>query len=256
MYCIAQQISPDKEFKFNQTAKAQLNIQCSMMCSSVVTLDSLEYLVVSADNGQSIAVWTTKRIIYIDVNLSPYLSSSTLRLKSITGERTKDLILLYFDDKSLISCKVKLEQSNDSGSLQMKPFGKADKFCLKSHCLATVINGQNHLNLHNIDSSVSREPIQLENECEQLCLNESGTYVFALVKPRVLFMYRTSDRQQLATLFVYDFVSFMAADNDFVVLAMNDRRLLTLMIADPNDLTIQTKIQSLPSRYVERIRFY
>ena len=45
----------------------------------------------------------------------------------------------------------------------------------------------------------------------------------------------------------------MVADNDFIVLAMNDRRLLTLMIADPNNLTVQAKIQALPSRYVERI---
>ncbi|CAF5010040.1 unnamed protein product, partial [Rotaria magnacalcarata] len=39
----------------------------------------------------------------------------------------------------------------------------------------------------------------------------------------------------------------MTADNEFLVLTLNDRRLLTLMIADPNDPTVQTRIQSLPS---------
>ncbi|CAF4894839.1 unnamed protein product, partial [Rotaria sp. Silwood2] len=63
-------------------------------------------------------------------------------------------------------------------------------------------------------------------------------------------MYRIDDRQQLAKLFVYDFVSFIIADNEFLVLAMNDRRLLTLMIADPNDPTLQARIQALPSRCV------
>ncbi|CAF3919777.1 unnamed protein product, partial [Rotaria sordida] len=55
-------------------------------------------------------------------------------------------------------------------------------------------------------------------------------------------------RFQLGRLFVYDFVTRMIVSYDFIVLAMNDRRLLTLMIADPDDSTLQTKIQALPSR--------
>ena len=58
-------------------------------------------------------------------------------------------------------------------------------------------------------------------------------------------MYRVADRRQLAKLFVYDFVAFMTADSDFLVLAMNDRRLLTLMIADPDDATLAARIQAL-----------
>ncbi|CAF0737665.1 unnamed protein product [Adineta steineri] len=45
----------------------------------------------------------------------------------------------------------------------------------------------------------------------------------------------------------------MIDDNDFLVLAMNDRRLLTLMIADPDDSTVQAKIQALPSRTIQRL---
>jgi hypothetical protein len=62
-------------------------------------------------------------------------------------------------------------------------------------------------------------------------------------------MYRTSDGQQLAKLFLFNLVSSITADNDFVVLAMADRRLLTLMIADPQDPMVATKIQALPSRW-------
>ncbi|CAF2595242.1 unnamed protein product [Rotaria sp. Silwood2] len=248
VYSIAQQITSDNEFNFNQKVNSQLKIPCSMMLSSVVALNGLESLIVFADNGQSMAICTMERVIYIDVDVSPYTSSSSL--KSITSEKTQNLLLLYFNNKTLISCQVKLDESNERGSLQLTPFDQADKFCLQNNCLATYNNGNIQLNLHNIRSCTCYEPIELDNECQYLCFNESATYVFALVKPRVLFMYRMADRRQMAKLFVYDFVLSMVADNDFLVLAMNDRRLLILMITDPDDPTLQARIQALPSRYV------
>ncbi|CAF3152695.1 unnamed protein product [Rotaria sp. Silwood2] len=248
VYSIAQQITSDNEFNFNQKVNSQLKIPCSMMLSSVVALNGLESLIVFADNGQSMAICTMERVIYIDVDVSPYTSSSSL--KSITSEKTQNLLLLYFNNKTLISCQVKLDESNERGSLQLTLFDQADKFCLQNNCLATYNNGNIQLNLHNIRSCTCYEPIELDNECQYLCFNESATYVFALVKPRVLFMYRMADRRQMAKLFVYDFVLSMVADNDFLVLAMNDRRLLILMITDPDDPTLQARIQALPSRYV------
>ncbi|CAF4890317.1 unnamed protein product [Rotaria sp. Silwood1] len=245
VYSIIQQITSDEQIQFNQTANIQLKIQCSMMFSSVLTLNGLESLIVVADNGQSMAIWNMQQTVYIDIDVSSYVSS--LQLKTITGERTKNLLLLYFNDKSLISCQVNLDKSNDKGSLRLTSLDRADKFCLKSHCLTAYNNGKTEFNLHNIHSHTCYEPIQLDNECQELCLNETATYDFALVKPRVLFMYRINDYRQLAKLFVYDFVSFIIAVKEFLVLAMNDRRLLTLMIADPDDPTLQTRIQSLPS---------
>jgi hypothetical protein len=61
-------------------------------------------------------------------------------------------------------------------------------------------------------------------------------------------MYRVKDRRQLGRLYAYDSVAKMIASKDFVILGMNDRRLLTLMIADPDDPELQSKIQALPSR--------
>ncbi|CAF1289459.1 unnamed protein product [Rotaria sordida] len=162
------------------------------------------------------------------------------------------LIILADDEHSLgiyrsndiIYMNIDLSQYSSTRLLSMT----TDIYCLKNNCLATIINDKNRLNLYNIHSCVCHEPIQLENEYEQLCLNESGDYVFALVKPRILCMHRVIDRFQLGRLFVYDFVTRMIVSYDFIVLAMNDRRLLTLMIADPDDSTLQTKIQALPSR--------
>ncbi|CAF3166483.1 unnamed protein product [Rotaria sp. Silwood2] len=251
VYSIVQQITSDNGFHFNQQANSQLKISCSMMLSTVLTLNGLESLIVFADNGQSMAICTMERVIYIDVDVSSYTPSSPL--SSITSEKTQDLLLLYFNNKTLISCQVKLDETNEKGSIQFIPFDQVDKFCLQNNCLATYNNGKTQLTLHDIRLCTCDEPIQLDNECQYLCFNESATYVFALIKPRVLFMYRMSDRRQMAKLFVYDFVWSMVTDNEFLILAMNDRRLLTLMIADPDDPTLQARIQALPSRKVQRL---
>jgi hypothetical protein len=247
VYSVEEQITSNKEIKFNHTADIQLQIQCSMMFSSVLTLNRLECLIIFADNKQSMAISIKDQIIYVDINISPYVSSST-QLKSVTGERTENLLILYFNSKNLISSEINLDKSNGQASVLLTPFDAVDKYCLKKHCLATFNNEKTQLNLHNIRSSTSSEPIQFDKECQELCLNESAMYVFILFKSRILFMYRIDNHRQLAKLFIYDFVSFMIADNDFLVLAMNDRRLLTLMIADSDDPTLQARIQALPSR--------
>lgn len=238
---ITQQINKNN-MKFNQTLTKQLNIKCTKLFCSILTLQSIPSLIVLDDEQQSLAIWTLNDINYMNINLSQ--SSPLLRM---TCEKSEENILFYFQDKSLLACQIQIQ--NSQYSYKLTPFDKADMYCLKNNCLATVINGENQMNLHNIDSCVCHEPIQLENECEQLCLNESGNYLFVLVKPRVLCMYRVLDRKRLGRLFVYDYVTTMIANKDFIVLGMNDRRLLTLMIADPDDPTLQSRIQALPSRY-------
>lgn len=240
---ITQQINKNN-IKFNQTSNKQLNIKCTRLFSSILTLNSKPSLIVLADDEHSLAICTSNEIINMNIDFSKYSSSPLLRM---TSEKSEEILLFYFKDKSLISCRIQLS-SNNKSSYEITPFDTADIYCLKNNCLVTVINGENQLNLHNIQSCVCHEPIHLENECEQVCLNGSGDYAFALVKPRILYMYRVQDRRQLARLFVSDFVTTMIASNDFIILAMNDRRLLTLMIADPDDPTLQSKIEALPSR--------
>lgn len=229
--------------KYEQSSNKQLDIKCCRLLCSMLTLNSKTSLVVLADDERSLAIWTLNDTIYLNIDLSQYSSTHLIRM---TGEIKQNVLLLYFQDKSLCSCQIQL---SNKISCNLTPFDTADIYALKNNCLATAINGQNQLNLQNIDLCICHEPIQLENECEQLCLNESGDYVFALVKPRVLCMYRVIDRRRLARLFVYDFVTTMTANNDFIILAINDRRLLTLMIADPDDPKLQSKLQALPSRY-------
>lgn len=246
---IVEQITSNEESKFSEIGNSQLNIQCSMMFSSILTINSSEYLIVFDDNGKSLIVWSTKQIIYIDISFSLYLLPLSTHLLSIIGESTQDLVSLHFDNKTLIVCQIKLEESNNKGYVNMTSFDKVDKFYLKNNYLAKFNNVETELSWYNINLSKYHPTITMPNKCLQLCMNESSSYIFVLIKPQILFMYRIMDNQQLAKLFLYDFASFMIADNDFIVLSMNNRRLLTLMIADPQDSTLQAKIQALPSRY-------
>ncbi|CAF0986663.1 unnamed protein product [Adineta steineri] len=248
---IVQQTNSYDNIEFKQKNNVQLNIQCSMMFSTIVNLDSNESLVVFNDNLQSIAIWTrTYLLIYIDITHSEHLLS--LNLTNYSNEPTQDSILLHFNDKSLVVCRIKFDEVNKKGSVEMIPLDTADLFCRKNNFVASINTKQNQLNLRHLRSETLYKSIQIENECEQICLNETATYVFVVIKPRILFMYRVNNGQQMAKLFLYDSVISMRVNNDFIVFAMNDRRLLTLMIADPNDPNVQKKIQALPSRNSQR----
>ena len=228
--------------KFQQTSIKQVNIKCSKLFTSMLTLNSKPSLVILDDDQHSLAIWLADELIYMSIDLSPHASKRLVRL---TSEPNQEVLLCYFENKALVGCRIALGKKN---TCHLTLYDTADIYSSKNNCLATVSTGDNRLYLHNIHSSVCYDPIPLESECEQLCLNESGQYVFALVKPRVLLMYRVSDCRRLGRLFVSDFVTTMVANEDFVVLAMNDRRLLTLLIADPDEPRTQSKIQALPSR--------
>ena len=241
--CISQQIDQSPT-KFTQVSSAKLTIGCSQLFVTLFTLNSQRSLAILADDTHSLTLWTSDGIISMKIDLSPYAST---KLSRVTSEVAQEVLLFHFENKSLVACQI---QSSRSHSYHLTPYDTADMYSLKNNCLATVLNGEKHLNLHDIHQSVCHEPIVLESECEQLCLSDTGKYVFALVQPRILCMYRVADRRRLGRLFVYDFVSTMVASDEFIVLAMNDRRLLTLMIADPDDPQLQSKIQALPSRSV------
>ncbi|CAF1447420.1 unnamed protein product [Adineta ricciae] len=246
LFTIVQQSNDNQQITFNKTNDIQLKIQCSMMFSCIITLDSIEHLVVLADDLQSMLIWTETSLIYINIDQTTYFKSG--HLKTMSAEQTQDFILLHFDNKLLVLCQIELNESKKNASIKMIPLDTTDMFSLTNGYLATVNNAKHQLNLYSIPSWNHVKSIQLENVCEQICFNASGTYVFTVSKRRILLMYRINDCRQLAELFLYDFVLSMKANNDFIVLAMNDRRLLTLMIADPEDPNIQEKIQRLPSR--------
>ena len=243
--CLTQQITKNT-MKFTPTSNQQLKIPCSRLLCSLITLQSKPSLVVLGDDQHSLAICSSNEITYIDIDLS---KSSAARLSCLSSTTSNDNLFFYFENKSLFSCRI---DSSSTSPLQLTPYGIADLYALKNTCLATVLHDGNRLNLHQTSTGNFQETIQLEDDCEQLCLNESGEYVFALVKPRILCMYRVKDRQRLGRLFVYDTATTMIASESFILLGMNDRRLLTLLIADPDDPLLSSKIQALPSRTLKR----
>lgn len=228
--------------KFLQTASQQLNIQCKKLFGSMLTVHGKPVLVVLADDKRSVAFCTPEEIAYLNIDLARHASSPITKMSS---DPSQDCFLLSFEDKSLASCRLEFAGKYSS---KLTSFPAADLHCLNNNCLATVTHEQNHLHLHDLHSKAAPVPIELENRCEQLCLNATGEYVFALVQPRVLCMFRVKDRRRLGRLFVYDRVRTMSATDDYIVLSMNDRRLLTLLIADPDDPLLPAKIEALPSR--------
>ncbi|CAF4345321.1 unnamed protein product, partial [Adineta steineri] len=89
--------------KFNQTSNKQLNIQCKYLFSSIITLNSKQSLIVLADDGHSLAICTLNDIIYMNIDFTRHSSS---RLLHFTSDESQGFLLFYFEDKSLISCRI------------------------------------------------------------------------------------------------------------------------------------------------------
>ncbi|CAF3350102.1 unnamed protein product [Rotaria sp. Silwood2] len=152
---IVQQSNSDEVIEFKQTDHIPLKISCSMMFSTIVTLDSIEYLVIFSDNLQTITVLVDRdMIIYIDIHQKQYFTSTYL--KSISTEQNQDSILLHFDNRFLVLCQIELDKFKKNGSVNIIPLNIVDLFCLKKNCLATVNNEQNRINVLNIYSRISR----------------------------------------------------------------------------------------------------
>ena len=194
--CISEQIDHSPT-KFIEISSKQLKISCSKMFATLFTSNAKRSLAVLADDTRSLTLWTPDEVISMKIDLSQYAST---KLSRMTSEPSQEVLLFYFENKSLVACQI---QSSPSHSCHLTPYDTADIYCLKNNCLATVLNGEKLLNLHNIHQSVCHEPILLESLCEQLCLSESGAYLFALVQPRILCMFRVADRRPLGRLFVY-----------------------------------------------------
>ncbi|CAF4757872.1 unnamed protein product, partial [Rotaria sp. Silwood2] len=133
---IVQQTNANGKIEFNQSNNIQLKMKCSMMFSSLLTLHSTENLVVFADDRKSLVIWTINYIINIDIDLPSAFSSP--RLINIASERTQDFLFLYFDNKYLLSCQIRLDQSKTNGSTQITSWNQVNKYCLKHNCLATL----------------------------------------------------------------------------------------------------------------------
>ncbi|UJR18077.1 hypothetical protein I4U23_004977 [Adineta vaga] len=248
IYSFGQKVLSNNSIEFYQINKIRLEFSCSMMFSTICRINENESLVILSDDMKSLIIYTIEKTISMNIDLSSYISSS-IQLKSITSEQEGNYLFLYLNDKTLLLCEINIQKN----ALQLKSFDKIDRFVFKNTFLALYFNDKLQIHFYENYSNNSFQTIQLDDQCEHLYCNQTSKYLFVIIKPRILFMYRIKDNRQMAKLFVYDFVSFMNVDEDFVLLAMNDRRLLTLMIADPDDLTLQNRIEQLPSRNIQSI---
>lgn len=225
---------------FQQTSSKHLGISSSKFFGTMCRIESKASLVVLADDRSSVAIWNGETFSSVKIDLSRFAS---LQLEKFLGEPTEDFLLFHFNDKTLLSSRL-----TNSKSSPLVSFGHVDRFAVESQRLVTATNDSTRLDFYSVFSSNSERTIELNGKCEHLCLNASASYVFVVVAPRLLLMYRVNDGRALGRLFLHDFVMTIAADADFLVLAMNDRRLLTLLIADPDDPQLPAKISALPSR--------
>lgn len=241
VHIISRTMNAEQRTEFSINKHAQLKIPCTMLLGTIITLNSSEYLVVVADNGQSIGILNLENTFYENIQIPA-------KLNSILSDQMLNIVTLHCQDESLITLDIKLNTQTNNLSIEANSLEKILKFSLKNNVLATFHSQTHQVLVRSLTSDSPMSKIEFENQCEHICLNDSGEYLFTIIKPRMLYLHRVKDGCQLAKLFLVDLVRSLQADNDFVVMGMSDRRLLTLMIADPQDPKVAEKIKALPSR--------
>jgi hypothetical protein len=76
----------------------------------------------------------------------------------------------------------------------------------------------------------------------------SSTYLYLVEKKNILLFYRLKDSKRLAQVPLYSKVHSIICNNSFICMAMQDKRVLSFLIAEPNEESIK-RIKNLESRY-------
>jgi hypothetical protein len=114
--------------------------------------------------------------------------------------------------------------------------------------LKTLLNddsiGQNDENMSNEDA--------ISVDC--ISLDSTKTYLTFFDSRKQLWLFKVATSTRLACLSLYGTVQQLkfTIDNKYVCLNMNDRRIFTLLIVDPNVHEHETRIRNLPSRQVAK----
>ena len=110
-----------------------------------------------------------------------------------------------------------------------------------------IISLKENKNVFEIDLNnynIMAKKINVDSKCEYVVFND---------KSRLLWLFRIKDSRKLACLPLYGYVNQIRfnLDNSFVCLSMNDRRIFSLLIVDPDRDDHKNRIKQLPSRQMD-----
>lgn len=168
-------------------------------------------------------------------------------LKAEVISNTDDLVILKTNGELIYCCL-----GGDNYEL-IKCDNKFKNFILNKNVLCALSIDQIELcvfSLNNFNVFKFKNLLLKINvsKCSYYRLSENNDYLVYFEKPKFLTMYRLSDGEKIAFTALYSDINNLLVSNEYVYLAMRDRRILSLLIVDPKEPFHDLRIKKLPSR--------
>jgi hypothetical protein len=92
-----------------------------------------------------------------------------------------------------------------------------------------------------------------DGNLQHFCISSNSQYLCTIQNMKILDMYQTKDAKRIAHLPLYSEANSMCISDDFVSLAMKDRKVLSYFIADPLKPEQKKRIKLFKSRNVKNL---
>jgi hypothetical protein len=256
-------IEPDGRIDFSQFA-----LSSSDLLQTVTVTNKNSILVVSLNNEILFADLNSKNIL-LQFNIDHQNNTNTLKyfltptnlafnkLNNImnASNGSDDLIglgnlnNLVFINYEYSKNKVKMYDSNEVNTNQYESFAIINETLIAYNKLDGQLNG---FLLKDVNTNPFKEL------CFTIAINESVMvtyglssdckYVYLVVDRNTLQFYRWSDNNKIAETKIYNKPTSVACSDEYLALAMQDRRIISFLIVDPLVPNSNDKIKRLESR--------
>jgi hypothetical protein len=81
------------------------------------------------------------------------------------------------------------------------------------------------------------------------CLSDDCEYISTIEAPKVLSLFRLSDGKRIVHVPLYNEINSILMSDHYVVMGMQDKRILSYLLVDPLRPDHENRVASLDSRY-------
>lgn len=193
--------------------------------------------------------------------LKYFLTPTNLALNKLTNlmnasNESDDLVALgnlnnlVFISYDYLKNKIKLYDSYDTSTSHYESFVITQNYLVAYDKLNEQLNGFCLNNVNANPFKVQSLTISISGSIlETYGLSSDCKYVYLVVNRNILKFYRWSDNNKIAETKLYNKPTHIACTDEYMALAMQDRKIISFLIVDPLVPNSSEKIKKLDSRY-------
>ena len=155
---------------------------------------------------------------------------------------------------------VYIKYTNDNTKIQLitssQDESKFVKIGLFKHILFAFCEQKHELYVYNLKSFIEKDAFNNpifklffpDNSLQFACISDDCEYLATVEIPKMLSLYRLSDCKRIAHVPLYNEINSILMSDHYVVMGMQDKRILSYLIVDPLRSDHENRIAELDSR--------